>query len=351
MLPISRRSLLLSAVPVLAAATRAVRAQAPQQPPTFSSETRVVNVLATVRTKKGEIVKNLTKDDFTLAEDGRSQTIKYFAQETDLPLTLGLLVDTSGSQRRVLGQEVSATHSFLDTVLREDRDQGFLIHFDSEAELLQDLTSSRQLLQRALDNVGSPQLQRSGQGGGGGYPSGGGGGGRRGGGGTVLYDSVLLASDELMARQKGRKALILLTDGVDNGSKVTISRAIEAAQRADTMVYGLLFEDKDAYNQPMQRMGGGRRGGGMGGGRPQQAHADGKKVLQQMARETGGGYFEVSKKASLEQIYAQVQEELRNQYNLGYTPEGNSGSGYRRIQLTTKKDLVVQSRDGYFADK
>jgi len=305
-----------------------------------------VNVLATVRTKKGEIVKNLTKDDFTLAEDGRPQTIKYFAQETDLPLTLGLLVDTSGSQRRVLGQEISATHTFLDTVLREDRDQGFLIHFDFEAELLQDLTSSRQLLQRALQNVGSPQLQRSGQGGGGG--------GRRGAGGTVLYDSVMLASDELMARQKGRKALIVLTDGVDNGSKVTINRAIEAGQRADTMIYGLLFEDKDAYRQPtFGGMGGGRRGGGMGGGRyPQpQEHADGKKVMQQMARETGGGYFQVSKKASLEQIYAQVQEELRNQYNLGYTPEGNSGPGYRRIQLTTKKDLVVQSRDGYFADK
>jgi VWFA-related protein len=357
---ISRRSLLLSAAPVVAAATRLVRAQAPQQQPTFSSETRVVNVLATVRTKKGEIVKNLTKDDFTLAEDGHPQVIKYFSQETDLPLTLGLLVDTSGSQRRVLGEEVSATRSFLDTVLREDRDQGFLIHFDAEAELLQDLTSSRQLLQRALNDVGSPQLQRNRQGGGGsggGYPGGGGGypggggGGRRGGGGTVLYDSVLLASDELMARQKGRKALIVLTDGVDNGSKVTLNRAIEAAQRSDTMVYGLLFEDKDAYNQASPRMGGGRHGG-MGGGRPQQAqHADGKKVLQQLARETGGGYFEVSKKTSLEQIYAQVQEELRNQYSLGYTPEGGSGSGYRRIQLTTKKDLVVQARDGYFADK
>src|SRR5580658_3798336 len=172
---ISRRSLLLSAVPVVAAATRLVRAQAPQQQPTFSSETRVVNVLATVRTKKGEIVKNLTKNDFTLAEDGHPQVIKYFSQETDLPLTLGLLVDTSGSQRRVLGEEVSATRSFLDTVLREDRDQGFLIHFDAEAELLQDLTSSRAFLQRALNNVGSPQLQRSGGGGGGGYPGGGGG--------------------------------------------------------------------------------------------------------------------------------------------------------------------------------
>jgi VWFA-related protein len=165
----------------------------------------------------------------------------------------------------------------------------------------------------------------------------------------------MLASDELMSKQKGRKALILLTDGVDNGSKVTITRAIEAAQRADTMVYGLLFEDKDAYNQPMPRMGGGgRHGGGMGGGGGyprQQEHVDGKKVLQQMARETGGGYFEVSKKRSLTDIYQQVQEELRNQYNLGYTPEGNTGSGYRRIQLTTKKDLVVQARDGYFADK
>ncbi len=327
---------------MLAAATRVVRAQ--QQPPTFSSETRVVNVLATVRTKNGEIVKNLTKDEFTLAEDGRPQTIKYFAQETDLPLTLGLLVDTSGSQRRVLGEEITATHAFLDTVLREDRDKGFLIHFDYEAELLQDLTSSRQLLQRALQTVGTPQLQRGGQGGVGGA--------RRSGAGTVLYDSVLLASDELMAHQKGRKALIVLTDGVDQGSKVSISRAIEAAQRADTMVYGLLFEDRDAYRQPgFGGMGGGRRGGGGRFPQPAQQHADGKKVLQQMARETGGGYFEVSKKTSLQQIYAQVEEELRNQYNLGYTPEGNSGAGYRRIQLTTKKDLIVQARDGYFADK
>jgi VWFA-related protein len=355
---ISRRNLLLSAAPILAAASRLARAQ---QAPTFSSETRVVNVLATVRTKKGEIVKNLTKDDFSLTEDGRPQTIKYFSQETDLPLTLGLLVDTSGSQRRVLGEEISATYRFLDRVLREDRDQGFLLHFDYEAELLQDLTSSRKLLEKALNDVETPQLQRRGQGGGGGgggYPGGGGGGGGRrggGGGGTVLYDAVLLASDELTARQKGRKAHIVLTDGVDNGSKVSINRAIEAAQRADTMIYGLLFEDREAYNnRPMGGMGGGRRPG-MGGGRfpPQQSqHADGKKVLQQMARETGGGYFEVTKKTSLEQVYAQVEEELRNQYSLGYTSTGNSGSGYRRIQVTTnKKDLVVQARDGYFADR
>ncbi len=343
------------------AASRALRGQPPQQEPTYSSETRVVNVLATVRTKHGEIVKNLTKQDFSLAEEGRPQVIRYFAQESDLPLTLGLLVDTSGSQRRLIGEEVSATRTFLDQVLR-DKDQGFLIHFDHEAELLQDVTPSRPLLQRALQDIGQPTLQRGGGGypggGGGGYPGGGGGrrngGGGGGGGGTVLYDAVLLSADELMSHQKGRKALIVLTDGVDQGSKVTLSRAIEAAQRSDSMVYALMFEDKDAYNGGPRfgGMGGGRHGGGGGGRFPQQEHADGRKVMQQMARETGGGYFEVSKKTSLAQVYAQVEEELRNQYSLGYTPDSAANGGYRRIQLTTaKKDLVVQARDGYFADK
>lgn len=330
------------------------------QQPTFSTDVKVVNVLATVRDKQGQIVRNLNQDDFVLEEDDRPQAIRYFSRETNLPLTLGLLVDTSLSQRRVLGQEQQASYQFLDQVLRVDKDQAFIIHFDREAELLEDLTSSRQKLQDALTKLETPQMGPRGggrgpSGGGGGYPSG----GRRVPG-TVLYDAVYLASDELMKKLSGRKALIVLSDGVDTGSKFTLATAIEAAQRADTLVYSILFADEEAYSRGSgyPRMGGpgmgGRRRGGWGGRGPMPAtHPDGKKILQRLSRETGGGFFEVSKKQSIEQIYDRVQEELRSQYSLGYTPDvAGAGPGYRKIRVTTKqKGLVVQARDGYYAGR
>jgi len=345
---ISRRSLLRVGLSGLMAA-KFMRAQ---QDSTFSTDVNVVNVFATVRDRKGQIVRNLTKDDFTLAEDGRPQIIKYFSQESGLPLTLGLLVDTSMSQGRVLGKEKDASYRFLSQVLREDKDHAFLIHFDREVELLQDLTSSRKKLQEALDRMETPEFGRGGHGGGGGYGGGHRGGGYRGGG-TSLYDSVLLASDELMKKQTGRKAVIALTDGVDNGSKVTLTSAIESAQRADTLVYSILFADQDAYGA-MGRggYGGGHRGGGWGGGNGRQgSRTDGKPILQRLSRETGGGFFEVSKKESIEKIFDQVEEELRNQYSIGYTSDQPDASGkYHKIQLTTKKsDLTVQTRDGYYA--
>jgi len=319
----------------------------PGQDKTFSAEVKVVNVLATVRNNKGEVVRNLTKDDFILEEEGRPQTIRYFAQESDLPLTLGLLVDTSGSQRRVLGQERTASYRFLDQVLREDKDQAFLIHFDLDVELLQDLTSSRKELESALARLEMPETQRR-------FPQRGGGGwpprrGPRGGmsGGTTLYDSVLLASEELMAKQRGRKALIVLSDGVDTGSKVPLTEAIEAAQRADTLVYTIRFFDENFQGGGF----GGGRGGRGGRGRLPQELPDGKKVLQQLAKTTGGGYFEVSKKHSIEQIYKQVEEELRNQYSLGFSPQAGGTAGYRKLRLTAKqRGLVVQARDGYYAE-
>jgi VWFA-related protein len=342
---ISRRELLGSAVSLMLA-DRLLRAQQDKdtaKDTTFSTDVNVVNVFATVRDKKGQIVRNLTKDDFALAEDGRPQTIRYFSQESGLPLTLGLLVDTSMSQRRVLGKERDASYRFLDQVLREDRDKAFLIHFDHEVELLQDLTSSRKKLEGALGQLESPEQDR---------PSGGGYGGHRGGGhhggGTALYDSILLASDELMKKQTGRKAVITLTDGVDNGSKVTLTSAIESAQRADTLVYSILFADPDAYGA----MGHGGFGGGRGGypGR-QRSRTDGKPILQRLSRETGGGFFEVSKKEPVEKIYDQIQEELRNQYSIGYTSDHPDTAGsYHKIQLTTSKsDLIVQTRDGYYS--
>jgi VWFA-related protein len=330
---------------------------------TFSSKVNVVNVLATVRDKHGQIIGTLGKDDFILTEDGRPQSIHYFAHETDLPLTLGLLVDTSMSQRRVLDQERSASHSFLDQMVREDRDKAFVIHFDREVELLQDLTSSHEKLEAALRALATPQFtQTSGGNSPGSSPGQGRGSGRHsGGGGTLLYDAVYLASDELMKKQQGRKALIVLSDGVDHGSKESLEEAVESAQRSDTVVYSILFKDEEGSGGGPHFGGPGLGGGGMGrrgGGGPrypqQEARPDGKKILERISRETGGRLFEVSKKQPVDQIYNQIADELRHQYSLGYTPDraGTATPGYRKIQLTTKeKGLTVQTREGYYAGR
>ena len=329
----------------LGLAARRLRAQDAKDNPVFSSDVKVVNILATVRTKGGEIVADLTKDDFLLSEDNRSQTIKYFSRETNLPLVLGLLVDTSGSQRNVLGEEETASYRFLDKVLREDLDKTFLAHFDYDTELLQDLTSSKEKLRRALENMEVPEPGGRRAGGGGGYGGyggrggrGGRGGGAGGGGGTTLYDAVYLAADEIMRHQQGRKAVILLTDGVDHGSRESMSDSIEQAQRADTLIYSIMFE--------------GEEGGGFGiRGLPVDAGPDGNKVLQKMSRETGGGFFQVSRKLSIDAIYKRIEEELRSQYSLGYTPDvpPTSGGAFRTISLKTRRrDLVVQARQGYY---
>ncbi len=358
---------------LLVFATAAAQQPPPQQPPAseqpaqptpqskIAVEVNTVSVLAAVRDKHGKAISTLTKDDFALTEDGHPQPIDYFARESDLPLRLGLLVDTSLSQRRVLEQERSASYSFLDHLLRADKDLAFVIHFDREVELLQEFTPLRPKLQAALQSLQTPEF---GAGRGGGSASGGNGGGsnggygggggsrQRSGGGTLLYDAIYLAADELMSKQQGRKSLIILSDGVDHGSKESLATAIEKAQRSDTVVYSILFKDDEGYGGQGGRMGGmGGMGGGRRGGRfPQQERPDGKKILQQISKETGGRLFEVSKKETVDKIYSQIEEELRNQYSLGYAPDKNAGPGYHKIQLTVKqKDLVVQSRDGYYS--
>jgi VWFA-related protein len=344
---------------------------------TMSVDVKVVTLPVTVRDKHGQIVRNLTKDDFALQEDGRPQMIKYFTQDTNLPLTLGLLVDTSMSQRNVLDQERNASKIFLDQMLTDAKDKAFLVHFDGEVELLQDLTLSRDKLQAGLELLKTPQLERNG--GGSSDPGSsdpqsqpGSGNGQRGmsrGAGTLLYDAIYLASNELMKKQQGRKALIVLSDGDDRGSKESLQSAIEAAQRADTVVYSILFADKHEDNNGfghqgggMGRPGGGWPGGGWpgsgghgghGGGRnPQEPHVDGKKILDQISKETGGRLYEVSKKQAIDQIYDSIAEELRTQYNLGYTPDKSTAdTGYHKIILAAKqKDVVVQTRDGYYAE-
>jgi VWFA-related protein len=332
---------------------------------TMSVDVKVVTLPVTVRDKHGQIVRTLTEDDFLLEQDGRPQTIKYFSQEGNLPLTLGLLVDTSLSQRNVLEQERNASRSFLDQMLTQDKDNAFLIHFDREVELLQDLTPSREKLEKALDALETRPPDRGGSQQPPDGPQ------RMHRGGTLLYDAVFLASDELMKKHQGRKALIILSDGVDRGSKKSLESAMEAAQRTDTVVYSILFKDTQFERAGYQQRrrggggwpgggypggGGGWPGGGRGGGAPhpsQQPRPDGKKILERISKETGGRLFEASKKESVAQIYTSIAEELRTQYSLGYSPtKAESTEGYHRIKLTAKgKDLSVQTRDGYYAER
>ena len=318
------------------------------QEPSILVKVKVVNALATVRDKHGQIISNLTKDDFILKEDGRPQTIRYFSRESDLPLTLGLLVDTSLSQRWVLEQERAASYTFLDEMLRQDKDLAFIIHFDYEVELLQDVTSSRKQLGDALGQLQIPGALA------GSRPRGSGpGGGRRSGGSTTLYDAVYLASNEVLKQQAGRKAIIILTDGVDTASKVTLAAAIEEAQRTDTVVYPILFYDIQSYYSPGGF--GGWPGSGRRGGRiprfPVENYPNGKKILEKLAKETGGRLFTVSKKEPIDKVYSQIEDELRSQYSIGYTPEKDAHPGYRKIKLTTKaKGLIVQTRAGYYAE-
>ena len=313
MFPHFTRRKLLQATALLGA-----RPLCAQEEPVFSTEVRVVNVVATVRKKNGSLVGDLSQDDFLISEDGRPQTIRYFARETDLPLTLGLLVDTSGSQRRVLDSERGACLRFLDRVVRESKDHVFLMQFDTVVQVRYPLTSSVGKLEDALAYVDSESIRQLRM---------------RNGGGTLLYDAVTQAAEEIMRKQTGRKALIVLSDGVDLGSGGTVQDAMEAALRADTLIYSILYSDPGAY--------------GIFGGR------DGKHVLEQMSKETGGSRFEVSKKQTVDQVFETLEQELRTQYNLGYVSDKAVAiAEFRTIQLTARqKELVVQARQKYWAQR
>src|SRR5215469_691023 len=283
----------------------------------------VVNVLCTVRNKAGGLIGNLEKNEFTLFEDGKQQEIKYFTRETDLPLTIGLLVDVSASQERLIETERNAAHQFFTRVLRP-KDEAFLISFGAEAELLQDYTSSPKLLLDGLNQlhlsvpVGGlhpgpvPTMQNRA--------------------GTILYDAVFLAADEKLRREVGRKAIVVITDGVDTGSKITRDKSIEAALKADSIIYNIFYQDIAAY---------GPFGGG-GGGRGE---------LQRMSSDTGGKVFDVDRRHTLDEAFREIQDDMRSQYAIGYTPTNARKDGtFRKIDLrVSNKDYKVQTRKGYYA--
>jgi VWFA-related protein len=291
--------------------------------PLIKVNVNVVNVLCTVRNKANGLVGGLEKRDFTVYEDGKLQTITDFTRETDVPLTLALLVDVSESQERLIDVERRAAHDFFTHVLRQ-KDEAFLISFGAEAELLQDSTNSPKLLLDGLNQlrlsvpVGGlhpgpvPTMQNQA--------------------GTILYDAVYLAANEKLKGDVGRKAIIVITDGVDTGSKISRDQSIEASQRADSIIYSIFYQDAAAYGP----FGGG--GGGYG-------------ELQRMSTETGGRVFRVDRKYTLEDVFRDLQEELRSQYSITYTPTNSKHDGtFRKIDLkTSTKDYKVQTRKGYYA--
>lgn len=283
----------------------------------------VVNILATVRDKDGVLVSDLTLSDFELYEDGVRQEITYFTRQADLPLTIGLLVDTSVSQQNLIEEERTAGYRFFDRVLRVSKDLAFLMSFDIDVELLQDLTASKSLLHDGLK-----RLEVQGQVGGitpGTVPQSGSSVG------TAMFDSLYLAANEMLKGQAGRKALVVISDGYDAGSKVDLDEAVEAALRADAIIFAVRYYD-DYFYRGQTVIGGG----------------DGD--LRRLARRTGGDVYQVRRKTTLDQILAEIDAVVRNQYSIGYTPKRDlSEDGFRKIELkTTSKRLEVQTREGYY---
>jgi len=296
---------------------------AEEQETTIKVDVDLVNVLFTVRTKQGGLVGNLGKDDFTLLEDGKQQDIRYFTRENDLPLTIGLLVDVSRSQENLIEIERRAAYQFFEKVLRP-KDLAFLISFGSEAELLQDYTSSPRLLEKGLSD-----LRVNSQVGGlhpGPVPT------ATSPKGTILYDTVYLAAQEQLKGQVGRKALVLITDGVDQGSRYKIEEAIKQAQLADAIIYSICYLDPSAYGYGM-----------FGGG--------GDGALKRLSEETGGRMMKVDRKHSLDDIFKEIQDDMRSQYAIGYAPtNGNRDGSFRRIEIHTRdKEMRVHARKGYYA--
>jgi VWFA-related protein len=341
-IPLLTAALLLT-LPVFSSPAKAQLAPSPDAPPvsnapdappedqsvaTFKIEVNLVDLFFTVKDKSGNLVPHLTQNDCSVAEDKVPQPLKHFVAETNQALTLGILLDTSGSQQNVLPLEQQAGSQFLQQVLRQ-KDQAFLVSFDVNIDLLQDYTNSPHLLSRAMNKA---EINTAG-GNGGGVPGLGGGpvpvhGSPKG---TLLYDAIYMASNQKMNQETGRKAMIILTDGEDEGSEHKISEAIAAAEKNNVMVYVILIADTGFY-------------GGFGYG--------GYSAAKRISDETGARLINVGNNGNkLEAAFQQIQDELRTQYVASYTPTNTKQDGtFRRIAVECRGDgMKVQVRKGYFA--
>jgi VWFA-related protein len=298
--------------------------QATQAPAESIKTTSVaVNVYAIAEGRHGRLIRDLNKDDFELTEDAVPQKIEFFSRETDVALSLGVAIDTSVSQGKLLSTEQEAAKKFLHSVLQHG-DQAFVMNFDVDVNLRQDFTNEPRQLARAIDeteinSTGRSILQDAGE-----PPRGG----------THLFDAVYLASNELMKTRHGRKVLVLVTDGEDEGSKVTLRRAIEAAEKADLIVYSIVVSDPEFY-----RMLGGSYHGDAG--------------VRKLARETGGRTIRVKATEQIETAFNQIARELRSQYLLGYSPSNSRWDGsFRRIHVSVRgHHYAVRTRTGYYGHK
>jgi VWFA-related protein len=294
---------------------------------TLKVNVNVVQLFFNVKDKHGALIPNLTKDDFEIAEDSKPQTIKYFTAESNLPLTIGMMIDASGSQRNVIDMEKEVGGAFLRQILT-DKDEAFVISFDITVDLLQDFTRDVHRLQSALNKAKVNVDYSSG-----GIPGMGGGPVPQTGNspGTLLYDAVYLSAHDMLSKEVGRKAMILLTDGQDEGSRLKIQDAIEAAQKADAIVYVLLCADRGFY-------------GGF---------YSGEGDMRKLTEQTGGRVINVGNKFDkLKEAFDQIAKELRSQYNIGYTPTNTKRDGsYRKLEIKNKQGYKIQSRAGYYASK
>ncbi len=339
---------LMVGLPIFAAAGWAQLAPSPDAPPvstapapppdetpvaTFKQTVNLVDLFFTVKDKNGNLVPHLNKDTCSVLEDKVPQTLKNFVAETSQPLTLGILLDTSGSQQYVLPLEQQAGSQFLEQVIRS-KDEAFLLSFDVNVDLLQDFTNSPRLLSHAMDKA---QINTAG-GNGSGIPGLGGGpvptsGDPKG---TLLYDAILLASNEKLNQETGRKAMIILTDGEDQGSRTKIGEAIAAAERNNVIIYVILIADRGFYG-----------GFGLGYG--------GYSAAKRISDETGGRLIDVGNNGNkLQAAFQQIQDELRTQYVASYTPSNTKQDGtFRHIAVECHGDggdnLKVQVRKGYYA--
>lgn len=289
-------------------------AQAPRSTPADEDASRItldvtrVNMLFTVSDKKGRFVTNLDRGDFEIVEAKRPQNILEFTAETNLPLRLGILIDTSNSIRERFRFQQAAATDFVNTVMRPGQDKAMVVSFDSSAELVTDLTDSTEALGAAIRNL-------------------------RPGGGTALYDAIFFACrDKLMMdqpRDKFRRAIVMLSDGEDNESRWSREQALEMAHKADVVIYTI--------STNISRI-----------------PTEGDKVLKYFAEETGGLAFFPFKAQDLAQSFENIANELRHQYNLFYRPEPLKTDGlYHTVDIRVKgrKDLLVRARHGYYAPK
>jgi Ca-activated chloride channel homolog len=275
---------------------------------TISVNVDLVNILFTVADKKGKFVTNLRKDDFRVFEDEKTQTITNFSSETDLPLTIALIIDTSGSIRDKLRFEQEAATEFFYSTLQRGKDRALIISFDSGVDLLQDFTDNPEKLSDAVRKI-------------------------RAGGGTSLYDAIYLAVTQKLAGQPGRRIVILITDGDDNSSRVSLTETLEAAQRNEVTIYAISTNATAYFGSKEQERG--------------------DKTLKKFADETGGKPFFPLKIQDLASSFLDIHDELRSQYQIAYLPSNARMDGsFRKIRVdVADKRFKARARSGYYMPK